>query len=107
MLYLCTVTIKGDTNHMIKIYYVNGLFSRAENQSLKKVGLGENVIMMARNEGWPFRGEPKDMAKDAIRHINDEYGLEFALIPVISISKQSLDDQGNYFTEEVVFQAIS
>lgn len=63
--------------------------------------------MMASNEGWPFRGKPDDMARDAIRHINDEYGLEFALIPVIIGCKQSIDDQGNYITEEVIFQAIS
>lgn len=92
---------------MENIIFVNGSFCRAENLSLKTVGPGENAVMMASNEGWPFRGKPEDMAKDAIRHINDEYGLEFALIPVISISKQSIDEQGNYFTEEVVFQAIS
>ena len=92
---------------MVNIIFVNGSFCRAENLSPKEVGLGENAIIMASNEGWPFRGEPEDMAKDAIRHINDEYGLELALIPVISISKQSIDDQGNLLTEEVIFQAIS
>lgn len=92
---------------MIKITFLNGSFHRAENLSLKTVGPGENAVMMASNEGWPFRGKPEDMAKDAIRHINDEYGLEFALIPVIIGCKQSIDDQGNYITEEVIFQAIS
>lgn len=92
---------------MFKIYFVNGLFCSAENPSLKKVGLGENAIIMARNEGWPFRGKPEDMARDTIRHINDEHGMELALLPVIISCKQSIDDQGNYLTEEVVFQAIS
>ena len=92
---------------MENIIFVNGSFCRAENLSPKEVGPGVNVVMMVRNEGWPFRGKPDDMARDAIRHINDEHGLEFALIPVIIGCKQSIDEQGNYFTEEVVFQAIS
>lgn len=92
---------------MINILYLNGSFSRAENLSLKKAGPGENAVMMASNEGWPFRGKPDDMARDAIRHINDEHGLELALLPVIIGCKQSIDDQGNLLTEEVIFQAIS
>ena len=92
---------------MTIVTYLNGSFYRAENLSPKEVGPGENVLMMARNEGWPFRGEPKDMAREAIRHINAEHGLEFALIPVINFCKQSIDDQGILLTEEVIFQAIS
>ena len=92
---------------MIKAYYLNGSFYRAEKLRPKKVGLRENAIIMARNEGWSFRGKPEDMARDAIRHINDEHGMELALFPVIISCKQSIDDQGNYFTEEVVFQVIS
>lgn len=92
---------------MVNIIFVNGSFCRAENLSPKEVGLGENAIIMASNEGWPFRGKPDDMARDAIRHINDEHGMELALFPVIIGCKQSIDDQGNYITEEVIFQAIS
>lgn len=105
-MYLCTVTTKGDLLIMY-INYVNGSFSRAENLSPKKLGLSENAIILARNEGWPFRGKPEDMAKDAIRHINDELGKDLAMFPVIICCKQFIDEQDNYFTEEVVFQAIS
>ena len=92
---------------MVNIIFVNGSFCRAENLSPKEVGPGENVLMMARNEGWPFRGKPEDMAREAIRHINDELGYEIGMIPVIIYPKQKIiDDQGNLGIEEVVFQVI-
>ena len=92
---------------MIKALYFNGSFYRAENLSPKEVGTGENAVIMAKNEGWPYRGKPEDMARDAIRHINDELGYEIGMIPVIIYPKQKIiDDQGNLGIEEVVFQVI-
>ena len=105
-MYLCTVTINGDFTKMKEIKYLNGSYCRANKIYPEDFGQDGNAIIIAKNEGWPFRGEPKDMARDAIRHINAEHGLEFALIPVINFCKQSIDDQGILLTEEVIFQVI-
>lgn len=47
------------------------------------------------------------MARETIRHINHNLGQEIGLSPVIISCKQSIDDQGDYNTEVVVFQAIT
>lgn len=90
---------------MIKIYYVNGSFARVEKKSSKDVEQVGNAIIMASNEGWPFRGKSEDFARDALGRINEQIGFEIGLLPVILNSNGGLDKSGDY-TTEVVFQAV-
>ncbi len=90
---------------MIKINYVNGSFLRANKEISKDVEQVGNAIIMASNEGWPFRGKPEDLARDALGRINDQLGYEIGLLPVILSSNGGMDKNGDY-TTEVVFQAV-
>lgn len=104
-LYLCVVVTIDDGIDMFKVLYFNGSFVRAEEESSKDVEQVGNAIIMASNEGWPFRGKPEDFARDALGRINDQLGFEIGLFPVILSSNGSMDKSGDY-TTEVVFQAV-
>lgn len=55
LFYLCIIIIKDDTNNMIQVNYFNGSYSRANKVSPKDFGQVGNAIIMASNEGWPFK----------------------------------------------------
>ena len=91
---------------MIKINYFNGSYSRANKVSPKDFGQVGKAIIMASNEGWPFPGEPNDMARDAICRVNQELGYKIGLFPVVLDSKGGIDVEGKAYTTEVIFQAV-
>ena len=64
-----------------------------------------NAIIVAKNEGFPFRGKPEDMADDVLYHILDKKSLKMGFLPVIYDSKGGIDKCGDY-TTDVVFQAV-
>lgn len=90
---------------MYRVYYFNGSFVRGDKENLKDAGQVGNAIIMASNKGEPFRGKPKEFAKNALGHINKQLGLEIGLFPVILSSNGGSDTSGDY-TTEVVFQAV-
>ena len=92
---------------MIKALYFNGSFVRVEKVSSKDVEQVGNAIIMASNEGWPYRGKPDDMARDAIYHVIGQLGYEIGLFPVIKNSKFIMDVHNNVYTTEVIFQAVN
>lgn len=85
------------------IKYLNGLYLGTDKDSLKEIGQGRNAVIMAKNEGSPFRGTAEDMAKNAIAHILSSSDVGF--FPVIFDSYGGTDDQGEY-TMKVVFQIV-
>ena len=91
---------------MFKINHFNGSFVRVEKESSKDVEQVGNAIIMASNEGWPFRGKPKDFAREALDRVNEQLGFEIGLLPVILSSNGVSDESGDYYTTEVVFQAV-
>lgn len=90
---------------MFKVYYFNGSFVRADKESSKDVEQVGNAIILASNEGWPFRSKPEDFARDALSCVNDQLGFEMGLFPVILSSNGGMDKNGDY-TTEVIFQAV-
>lgn len=90
---------------MIEVFYFNGSFVRADKVSSIDVEQVGNAIIMASNEGWPFRGKPEDLASDALEHINKQLDYEIGLCPIILSSNGGMDKDGDYATE-VVFQAV-
>lgn len=91
---------------MIKISYLNGSYNRANKVDPENLGQVGNAIIMASNEGWPYRGKPEDMARDAICHINKQLGFEISVFPVILSSKTIVKDLDKFYTTEIVFQAV-
>ena len=91
---------------MKKIKFINGSYNRANKVCPEDFGHAGSAIITARNEGWPFRGKPEDMAKDAIYHINKQLGFEIGLFPVILSSKMIVEGQDKVYTTEIVFQAF-
>lgn len=90
---------------MYKVYDFNGSFVIDDMENLKDAAQVGNAIIMVSNNGRPFRGKPKELAKDALGHINKQLGLEIGLFPVILRSSGGSDTSGDY-TTEVVFQAV-
>ena len=91
---------------MIKELFFNGSFVRVEKDSSKDIEQMGNAIIMASNEGWSYRGKPEDMARDAIYHINGLLGYDIGLFPVLLSSKSGINDEGEEYTTEVIFQAV-
>ena len=104
--YFRTAVIKDGREFMIKVMYFNGSNNRANKISPRDFGQVGNAIIMASNEGWPYRGKPDDMSRDAICHINGQLGYEIGLFPVVLDSKSGIDDEGKVYTTEVIFQAV-
>lgn len=104
-MYLCIVVTKDDFIKMIKVLYCNGSFVRAEKESSKDVEQVGNVVITATNKGWPFRGMPEDLARDALDHLSKSNPSCTGLFPVILDSKSGTDNYGHY-TDEVLFQTV-
>ena len=90
---------------MYKVYYFNGSFVIDDKENLKDAVQVGNTIIMASSQREPFRGKPKEFAKNALGHINKQLGLEIGLFPVFLSSNGGSDTSGDY-TTEVVFQAV-
>lgn len=104
--YFRTAVIKDGREFMIKVMYFNGSYNRANNVSPKDIGQVGNAIIMASNEGSPYRGKPVDMARDAIRHINGQLSYYIGAFPVVLDSKSGTDNKGRVYTTEIVFQVV-
>ena len=65
-MYLCTVTIILVAVINMEIKYINGFISEACFRGLKDFEQVRDAIIVAKCEGFPFRGRPKDMARDFI-----------------------------------------
>ena len=91
---------------MIKILYFNGSFDGASLRGLSDFEQVKDATIEARCEGFPFRGTPMDMAKDAIAHILKRVSSEIGLFPVVLESNSGTDKQGDY-TTRVVFQVVA
>ena len=86
--------------------YQNGSFGRAIRVGSEKYELLENAIHLAKCEGFPFRGNPLDMANNAISQIRCGSFGDIGFFPVILESRGGCDNKGNY-TTEVIFQIVN
>ena len=89
----------------MKINYFNGSYIGADGLSSINVEQVRNAIIVASNEGFPFRGKPRDMADDALAHILNMPSSNIGVMPVIYESVGGIDKHGDY-TTDVVFQAV-
>ena len=86
--------------------YKNGFFNEANLRGLNDFEQVRNAIIVAKCEGFPYRGEPKDMANDIIDHILKRTSSEAGAFPVVLQSNSGSDEEGDY-TNEVVFQVVA
>lgn len=89
----------------MRIKYLNGFYSGAECQGSIDDEQVRNAIVVASNEGFPFRGKAKDMADDVLAHILNKSTSNMGLMPVIYESIGGIDKYGDY-TTDIVFQAV-
>lgn len=89
----------------MKIKYINGSYIGAEDLSSIDVEQVRNAIVVASNDGFPYRGKPRDMADDVLAHILTKSSSNMGLMPVIYESCGGIDKYGDY-TTDVVFQAV-
>lgn len=87
------------------IRYYNGFYNGAEFECPKEIGQVKNAVITVINEGFPYRGRPEDMAKDALTHILRYVASDVGLYPVIFESYGGTDLHGDY-TMKVVFQVV-
>jgi len=90
----------------MEITYINGFISEACLRGLKEFKQVKDAIIVAKCEGFPYRGRPKDMARDVLVHVLNVLCSEIGLYPVIIESFGGMDSKGNY-TTKVVFQAVA
>ena len=88
------------------IKYVNGFINEASLRGLNDFEQVRNAIIVAECEGYPFRGDAEEMARDVIAHILKASSSDVGLIPVIVDRNSSTDSMGNHYTTKVVFQAV-
>lgn len=91
------------------MYYINNLNCFLDEASLECLKIFEprrNAMIMAQCMGYPFRGNPKEMAADIISHILKRVSSEVGLFPVVLQSNSGTDCKGEY-TTEVVFQVVA
>lgn len=105
-MYLCTVTIILVAVINMEIKYINGFINEACFRGMKDFEQVRDTIIVAKCEGFPFRGRPKDMARDVIAHVLKVSCSETGLFPVIIESFGGTDSKGDY-TTKVVFQAVA
>ncbi len=105
-MYLCAVTIILVAIIKMEITYINGFISEACLRGLNDFEQVRDAIIVAKCEGFPFRGKAMDMAQNAISHILNKLPSTRGLFPVIYESYGGCNSSGNY-TTEVVFQAIA
>ena len=89
----------------MRVKFLNGSYIGACGLSSIDVEQVRNAIVVATNEGSPFRGKPRDMADDVLAHIHNKSSLYIGFMPVIYESIGGIDKQG-YYTTDVVFQAV-
>lgn len=89
----------------MRVKYINGSYIRAEGLSSIGVEQVRNAIVVASNDGYPFRGKPRDMADDVLAHILNKSFSNMGFMPVIYESCGGIDKYGDY-TTDVVFQAV-
>ena len=90
----------------MEIKYINGFISESCLRGLKDFEQVRDAIIVAKCEGFPFRGRPMDMARDVIAHVLKVLCSETGLFPVIIGSFGGTDSNGDY-TTKVVFQAVA
>lgn len=105
-MYLCAVTIILVAIINMEITYINGFISETCMRDLKEFEQVKDAIIVAKCKGFPFRGRPRDMARDVIAHVLNVLCSEIGLFPVIIESFGGTDSKGDY-TTKVVFQAIA
>ncbi len=86
--------------------YQNGSWVRAIRKGSENYELLENTIHLAKCEGFPFRGNPLDMANNAISQFQCNSFGDIGDFPVILESRGGCDNNGNY-TTEVIFQIVN
>ena len=89
----------------MNIKYINGFFDEASLRGLNDFEQVRNAIIVAKCEGLPFRGRPKDMANDVIARILKRTSSEVGAFPVVLQSNSGPNTGGDY-TNEVVFQVV-
>lgn len=90
----------------MEITYINGFISETCLRDLKEFEQVKDAIIVAKCEGFPYRGRPKDMARDVLVHVLKVVRSETGLFPVIIESFGGTDSKGDY-TTKVVFQAVA
>ena len=94
----------SDTNYM-KVRYINGSYIGVECSHPMDVEQVTNAVIVVKNEGFPFRGKPEEMADDVLAHILNKASSNKVFITVVYESCGGIDKYGNY-TTDVVFQAV-
>ena len=89
----------------MEITYINGFISEACLRGLKDFEQVRDAIIVAKCEGFPYRGRPKDMARDVLVHVLKVVRSETGLFPVFIESFGGTNSKGDY-TTKVVFQAV-
>ena len=91
---------------MIELFYYNGFFDEANLLGLNDFKQVRNATIVAKCEGFPYRGKPENMANDIIARILKRTFSEVEAFPVVLQSNSGIDAQGDY-TKEVVFQVVA
>lgn len=86
--------------------YKNDFFNEANLKGLNDFKQVRNATIVAKCEGLPYRGKPKDMANDVIARILRRISSEVGAFPVVLQSNGGTDAEGDY-TKEVVFQVVA
>lgn len=94
----------SDTNYM-KVRYINGSYIGVECSHPMDVEQVTNAVIVVKNEGFPFRGKPEEMADDVLAHIFIKSSSKMGFMPVVYESCGGIDKYGDY-TTDVVFQAV-
>ena len=89
----------------MRVKYTNGSYIGAEGLCSIDVEQVRDAIVVASNDGIPFRGKPRDMADDVLAHILNKSSAKMGFMPVIYESGGGIDKYGAY-TTDVVFQAV-
>jgi hypothetical protein len=89
----------------MKVRYINGSYIGVECSHPMDVEQVTNAVIVVKNEGFPFRGKPEEMADDVLAHIINKASSNKVFIPVVYESCGGIDKYGNY-TTDVVFQAV-
>jgi len=105
IVYTFAMSLQKVAKSIMNIFYYNGSFDGASLRGLNDFEQVRNAIIVAKCEGLPFRGRPKDMANDVIAHILNRTSSEVGLFPVIMESHSGSDSHGEY-TTKVIFQAV-
>lgn len=90
----------------MRIKYINGSYIEVEGLNSIDTEQVRDAIVVASNEGFPFRGKPRAMADDVLFHILNMSPSCMSYMPVIYESSGGIDKCGHYMTN-VVFQTVS